>query len=151
MDEDRRDAERAARIEYLKPLFMLVIGGSVVQVLLFTQEGWWALAYPVVMLIELAFGVAGLWLSCKLLVGGVGYLGLAILRLAGIYAAMDVLGLFAANFGCIGLIIQLVIYVGLLAWLFEFEWRDAVIVAFVTFMIKLGAGLVLAMVLFPQA
>lgn len=76
--------------------------------------------------------------------GGAGPLGLAILRLAGIYAAVDLLAVIIAPLFFVGWLIQLVCYVCLLAWLFELEVSESIALAVVTFLLKVGAGLILA-------
>ncbi len=154
--ESRAASEQAARMEYLKPLAMLLLGGGTVMAWLFLTpaEGadapaaaTVALLYPVVLAIELVFGVAGLWVVAKLWLGGAGPLGLAILRLAGIYTAVDLIAVITAPRLILGWIIQLVCYVCLLAWLFELEVSESMILALVTFVLKVVAGLILAMVL----
>ncbi len=128
LQEQREATERASRMEYIKPLLMLVIGGGVVMALsTFAGSGdpdefsrpVAALLYPVGLVFELFFGVAGLWLATKLWLGGVGPLGLAILRLAGIYAATELIAILAAPLQFLGWFVYLVCYVGLLAWLFD--------------------------------
>ncbi len=137
-------------MEYLKPLAMLLLGGGTVVAWLFLTPAVGAdgpaaaLRYPVVLAIELVFGVAGLWVVSKLWLGGAGPLGLAILRLAGIYTAVDLLAVIIAPLFFVGWLIQLVCYVCLLAWLFELEVSESIALALVTFLLKVGAGLILA-------
>ncbi len=151
--ESRAASEQAARTEYLKPLAMLLLGGGTVMAWLFLTPAQGAdapaaatvaLLYPVVLAIELLFGVAGLWVVSKLWLGGAGPLGLAILRLAGIYAVVDLLAVIIAPLFFVGWLIQLVCYVCLLAWLFELEVSESIVLALVTFVLKVGAGLILA-------
>lgn len=125
-------------MEYIKPLVMLVAGAATVMLLDIGDAS--ALLYPVLLAIELAFGLAGLWLACKLYVGGAGPLGLAVLRLAGIYAATDVIAMLADPLGALGLIIHLLCFVGLLAWLFDFDPWETVVVLVVTFLLKIVAS-----------
>ncbi len=118
--EDREASRRSDRAEYVKPLVMLLVGGGVVMGRLLLSPGetaaaTTALLYPVLLAIELAFGVAGLWVVAKLWLGGAGPLGLAILRLAGIYTAVDLLAVIIAPLFFVGWLIQLVCYVCLLA------------------------------------
>lgn len=149
LQEQREATERTGRMEYIKPLVMLVIGGGVVMALLtFAGSGdpdelsgpAAALLYPVRLVFALFFGVAGLWLAAKLWLGGVGPLGLAILRLAGIYAATDLIPIIAAPLQFLGWFVYLVCYVGLLAWLFDLEAIESMMLALITFVLKILAS-----------
>ena len=72
--------------------------------------------------------------------GGVGPLGLAIVRLAGIYAATDLIAILAAPLLFLGWFVYLVCYVGLLAWLFDLEAIESIMLALITFVLKIIAG-----------
>lgn len=141
--DEQADAAAAARLEYIKPIVMLVGGVAVVMGMSVTAGGREALLYPIVLAIELVFGVLGLYVATKLWLGGVGPLGLAILRLAGIYAVTDVVSLLTQPLLIVGWLITAAVYVGLLAWLFELEVMESVILALITFLLKLIAGFVL--------
>jgi hypothetical protein len=149
---DQQAGERAARMEYIKPLVMLLVGGVTVVVILLStgaddpnapSGAIRALAYPIGLALELAFGVAGLWVAAKLWLGGAGPLGLAILRLAGIYATTDLIGMVVAPLQMVGWIITLVLYVVMLAWLFDFEVLESAFVALITFLLKIFGGVVI--------
>jgi hypothetical protein len=150
---DREAGERAARLEYIKPLVMLVVGGVLVMAVLLLREAddpdapsraLLALAYPIGLAIQLAFGVAGLWIAAKLWLGGAGPLGLAILRLAGIYAMTDLIGTVVAPLLALGWFIKITLYVVMLAWLFDFEIIESIIVALITFAIKFITAITVA-------
>ncbi len=156
LEQDREAGDRASRMEYIKPLVMLIVGGAVMMgVWAFADRGMAdaptgplvALLYPVWLLVELVFGVVGLWITTKLWLGGVGPLGLAILRLAGIYAATDLIQLVVAPLMIVGWIIHLVSYVLLLAWLFDLEIAESVILAVITFLLKVAGGAVILFML----
>jgi hypothetical protein len=150
---DREAGAQAARMEYIKPLVMLVAGGAVVMgVRLLSGAGdsdelsgaALAALYPIGLAIELAFGVAGLWVAAKLWMGGAGPLGLAILRLAGIYAATDLIAIVVAPLLALGWFIKITLYVVMLAWLFDFEIVESIMVAVITFVLKFLAALAIA-------
>ena len=139
--KEREAGDLAARMEYIKPLVMLVIGGTAVMgVRFFSAGAGAALLYPVALSIELVFGVAGLWLAAKLWLGGAGPLALAILRLAGIYAATDLIASLVSPWMFLGWAIHIACYLGLLTWLFELDLADSIMLAVITFLLKvLGA------------
>jgi hypothetical protein len=153
LQQDREAGARAARREYIKPLVLLLVGGAVVMVVLGLRGAddpdapagaVLALVYPIGLAIQLVFGVAGLWIAANLWLGGAGPLGLAILRLAGVYAMTDLIGIVVAPLHLVGWIIKIAIYVAMLAWLFEFEIAESIIVALITFVIKIIATLAIA-------
>ena len=152
LQENREADEQAARMEYIKPLVMLLVGGLVVMGLhlMTTPEDpdgisglVLAAGYPIGLAIELAFGVAGLWIAATLWLGGAGPLGLAIVRLAGIYAMTDLIGIIVAPLVMVGWLIMVVLYVVMLAWLFEFDIKESIMVALITFLLKFFAGVVI--------
>ncbi len=139
-------------MEYTKPLVMLLVGGLVVMGLdlMTTPEDpdgisglVLAAGYPIGLAIELAFGVAGLWIAATLWLGGAGPLGLAIVRLAGIYAMTDLIGIIVAPLAMVGWLIVVALYVVMLAWLFEFDIKESIMVALITFLLKFFAGIVI--------
>ena len=89
-------------------------------------------------------GVAGLWLAAKLWLGGAGPLGLAILRLAGIYAMTDLIGIVVAPLLMVGWLIKIAVYVAMLAWLFDFEIAESIMVALITFVLKVIGAVAIA-------
>ena len=153
LQKDREASDQAARMEYIKPLVMLVLGGAVVMgvYLLRGPEdpdefsgAARVLLYPIGLAIELVLGVAGLWLAAKLWLGGAGPLGLAILRLAGIYAMTDLIGIVVAPLLMVGWLIKIAVYVAMLAWLFDFEIAESIMVALITFVLKVIGAVAIA-------
>ncbi len=151
LEKDRQAAERAGKLEYIKPLIMLVVGGGIVMTALAaadaeiggagaTAAAAAATMYPIVLAIEVVFGIIGLLIASYLFLGGAGPLGLAVLRLAGIYAAVDCVAVIASPLMFLSWIIQGVLYIGLLAWLFELEFTDTLLLAVITFVLKIVAG-----------
>ncbi|MCH8211226.1 MAG: hypothetical protein IIB99_07610 [Planctomycetes bacterium] len=146
--QDRDAGERAARMEYIKPTVMLLLGGGiVVGSVLSSGSAGSALLYVLVLSVELIVGVAGLWAASAIWLGGMGPLGLGILRLAGIYAMTDMIALFLGELAFVGLLIQLVCYVAMLAWLFELDPAESILLAILTFGLKIVAGFAIAIVL----
>ncbi|MCH7849208.1 MAG: hypothetical protein IIB53_12690 [Planctomycetes bacterium] len=146
--QDRDAGERAARMEYIKPTVMLLLGGGiVVGSVLSSGSAGSALLYVLVLSVELIVGVAGLWAASAIWLGGMGPLGLGILRLAGIYAMTDMIALFLGELAFVGLLIQLVCYVAMLAWLFELDPAESILLAILTFVLKIVAGFAIAIVL----
>ena len=148
LQQDRDDSERAARMEYIKPTVMLLLGGGIVMGSLLSSGGVGsALLYVLVISIELIVGVAGLWAASAIWLGGMGPLGLGILRLAGIYAMTDMIALFLGELAFVGWLIQMVCYVAMLAWLFDLDPAESILLAILTFVLKIGAGIALAIIL----
>ncbi len=146
--QDRDAGERAARMEYIKPTVMLLLGGGiVVGSVLSSGSAGSALLYVLVLSVELIVGVAGLWAASAIWLGGMGPLGLGILRLAGIYAMTDMIALFLGELAFVGLLFQLVCYVAMLAWLFELDPAESILLAILTFVLKIVAGFAIAIVL----
>ncbi len=146
--QDRDDSERAARMEYIKPAVMLLLGGGIVVSYLLSSSGVGsALLYVLVITIELIVGVAGLWAASAIWLGGMGPLGLGILRLAGIYAMTDMITLFLGELAFVGSLIQLVCYVAMLAWLFDLDPAESILLAILTFVLKIVAGIAIAIIL----
>ncbi len=150
--KDLEAGEQAARMEYIKPVVMLLVGGLVVMglYLMATPEdpdgisgAVLAASYPIGLAIELVVGVVGLWVAATLWLGGAGPLGLAIVRLAGIYAMTDLISIVVAPLAILGWLIVVALYVVMLAWLFEFDIKESIIVALITFLLKFFAGIVI--------
>ncbi len=146
--QDRDASERAARMEYIKPTVMLLLGGGIVMGSALSSGGVGsALFYVLVITIELIVGVAGLWAASAIWLGGMGPLGLGILRLAGIYAMTDMITLFLGELAFVGWLIRLVCYVAMLAWLFDLDPAESILLAILTFVLKIGAGIAIAVIL----
>ena len=148
LQQDRDAGERAARMEYIKPTVMLLLGGGIVMGSVLSSGGAGsALLYVLVISIELIVGVAGLWAASAIWLGGMGPLGLGILRLAGIYAMTDMITLFLGELAFVGWLIRLVCYVGMLAWLFDLDPAESILLAILTFVLKIVAGITIAVIL----
>ncbi len=149
-ERELADAGRAERAEYIKPLVMVVFGVGAVLTWNTLAPGMPAgliagMVYLVVLVVSLIFGVAGLWVCCKLWLGGAGPFGLGVVRLAGVYGVTDLVGKLTETLSFMSFFIQAVVYVCLLAWLFELELMESIIVAIVTFLLKVMTAFVLAL------
>jgi len=153
-EKEREESARAARNEWVIPFAIAAVAGIVVFSIAFAAAGPEG---PAIVLIsrgiELVLGILGLWICATLWLGGVGPLGLAILRLAACYFTYDAIQMIGALFEIpvIPWLIAVVVYISMLAWLFEIEWTDAFILAIVTGLIKVLAGVALAVLLISAA
>ncbi len=152
LDQERAESVLAGRMEYYKPLALLIICGGIVTGHLAYAGGdanasglTLAALYPVILGVKLLVGVIGLWIACSLWLGGVGTLGLAILRLAGIYATADLVTLIAEPLMLLSWLIRVTVYVCLIAWLFDLDVRESIIVAIITWLLKVVTGAILVM------
>jgi len=140
LERERQASVTAARMEYIKPLIMLVLGWIFwVAYNLATEHAGLAAVIPltvgwaIMMAISIVAGLLGLIVTCKLFGDDAGLLTLAFVRLAGIYSVIMLVAVLCGHFaGCFGLLITLGIMAGLIAWLFEWELRQGLIVAVVT-------------------
>jgi hypothetical protein len=142
-EKDREMFERAARAEVTIPLAILGVCGIAVLGHDVLAAGWEGAAVRLVYyIIQLLLGVLGLWVAATLWLGGAGPLSLAVLRLAAIYTVYDLIliGATAMGLAFLAWFICAVVYISLLAWLFDLEWMDALILAVVTFVIKVAVG-----------
>jgi hypothetical protein len=132
-----------ARWAYLKPLIMFGIGaGIMLMVGGASQGGWGAALYLIKYAVEVPVGVLVFWLCCLVYLGFDAPMHLTALRLAGIYAVTDVVGLVAGfvPFPILPMVITLTVYIGLLMDLLDLDIQDAVILGFITGAAKMYAG-----------
>ena len=59
----------------------------------------------------------------------------------------DMIALFLGELAFVGLLIQLVCYVAMLAWLFELDPAESILLAILTFVLKIVAGFAIAITL----
>lgn len=147
-------SSRATRLEYLKPLIMFFAGAGFVVIYTASTAGNKELSgaafaglYCIGFAIQLVVGFLGLWAASSLWLGGIGPFGLSMLRLAGIYGVFDAARILASPLSALGTILCLIMYVILLAWLFELELGDSIILALITFLIKIGVGFLIVLLL----
>jgi hypothetical protein len=153
VERARADSRRRSRMDVLYPL--VLVGAGLVMIAMAGGAGTGAafapagltIAYFAGLVLSVALGVAALWVASHLWLGGAGPLPLAVLRLAAVYAVVDGVAVIAAPLLIIGWLLALAVYIGLMMWLFELDARDAVMLTALTFLIKLGASLVLVPIL----
>jgi len=151
-----REASELSRWEYLRPAAMLAVGMTGTMIWMVADPAARSspnigtlqvvVGYPIVVAFQVLFGIAGLWIASSLWLGGAGPLTLGVLRLAGIYTLTDLLDLLVAPLLLLGTLFSLAVYVGLLAWLFELDWREAIVVGLITFLLKTGVYLAILVV-----
>lgn len=148
----REDSKSLARWEYRKPILMFLSGASGVcafQVATADDPGYAVLAYLISYVIEVPIGFAVFWLCGLVWIGFDAPIHLTVLRLAGIYAVVDLAFVLCAfiPFPFVGWLIPALLYVGFLSEMLDMDFIDAVVVGFLTFMTKLGIGIVVVMYL----
>lgn len=148
VESARQETRRAHLQAYIVPLLMLaagwlaavaypiIVGGAGVGDAVAATGVW-----LVILAISVVAGVLGLVITCKLFGDDAGNLWLALVRLAGIYAVVMVVGAVLSMLACIGLIITLAIMAGLVAMLFEMEFKEGLVVAIVTWLVLIGVSL----------
>lgn len=138
-EKDRETSAAVAREAYLKPLIYFAVGfGAVSLIQLFSQGPMHAAAYALGYAIQLPIGVAVFWVCCLVWIGFDAPIHLTALRLAGIYALVDLADVIFTfvPIPLVGWAVPLFIYIGLLMDLLEMDLQDAVIVALITFLVR---------------
>jgi hypothetical protein len=136
-----RDSAATVKEAYLKPVALFVVGavGSCIIVASQTGNAAAAAGYLLQFAITVPLGLLVFWLCSAMWIGFDAPIHLTALNLAGIYAASDLasnlLGL--TGLPILGWAVGTVTYVGLLVDMLELELQDAVIVALVTFIVKI--------------
>ncbi len=159
---ERDAADQAARMEPVKPLVLLAVAGTTVVIALAVRGSPGAgpppaLLYPVQLSLGVAAGTLGLWAASKLWLGGAGPLGLAILRLAAVHAAVDVIAVITLPM-FVGpvfygprivwfWIVQGICFAWLLCWLFDLDISDSILLAIITWVLKIATALALGLLL----
>ena len=130
-----RSARQQIRVAYLQPLGMLVVGAGLLALIVAFNSGWRdALTYLLAYAIRVPFGLGMFWLCSWLFIGFDMPMRLAALRLAGIYAVVDLTELLAAFVvgGFLDGIVASLVYFWLLMTIMDLEARDALLLAVVT-------------------
>lgn len=150
LQQDRDAGERAARMEYIKPLALLGIGLPIAIALVVQWAGprpdlstaSAAGRYLLQFGLSIALGMTALVVATKLMAGGAGPLRLAILRMAGALAVFDVTYLLLGGNLQITMFPGLVatfVLVGLIVWLFEMDLAEGALVGIIVCTLKLAA------------
>lgn len=150
LQEERTASDRAAQLEYVKPLAVLGIGLPIA-IALVVQ---WAGTHPDINTasvtgryllqfgLSVVLGMAALVVATKLMAGSSGPLHLAVLRMAGALAVFDVTYLLLGGNLQItmypGLVATFVL-VGMIVWLFEMDLAEGALVGIIVCTLKLAA------------
>ncbi|MBX3404975.1 MAG: hypothetical protein KF699_16305 [Phycisphaeraceae bacterium] len=138
-EKDKENSVAVAREAYIKPLIYFAVGFGVVSLIqLFSNSPMHAVAYAIGYAIQVPIGVAVFWVCCLVWIGFDAPIHLTALRLAGIYALVDLADVIFkfVPIPLVGWVLPLFIYIGLLMDLLEMDLQDTVIVALITFMVK---------------
>lgn len=143
-EREKDEARSVRRNAYLKPLVYFAVGFGIVSVVLGANGGVDAvLAYALGYVVQVPIGVCVFIACCYLWIGFDAPVHLTALRLAGIYALVD---LAHVIFGFIpipvvGWLVPLIIYIGLLMDLLEMDMQDAIIVGLLTYIVKVALAI----------
>ncbi|HZW09506.1 MAG TPA: hypothetical protein VFF69_06360 [Phycisphaerales bacterium] len=141
-DDFHAELEREViRREWTKPAVWLAVGLTGMLAASAIRAGPLGLAvYPVALVVQVLVGYGVLW-ACFTFLGDLGTPLLNLLRLAGIYALVD---LIAAVAGLLPVVIlpwaiSLACYVGLFSDAFDTDWSESLLVIILTGAVKIGA------------
>ena len=103
--------------------------------------GAMAVALPVQLLIQVALGVVACLLTVKIIGAAFGYVGSAILKLAAVAVFPSAVSIYIPY---VGWIVSLLLYWGLLEWLFELEVMETITLVVVLFVVNALAIMLVA-------
>jgi hypothetical protein len=153
---DSRAAVRAAWWDFIKPACIVLIGLCIVIAWMSgaaesaeapSAIGTLVAGYLLRLAVQVAVGVAGLWILAHTWLGGAGPLHLAVVRLAAIYIVVDVIWIALSGFLLAAFVVGVFTYLGLLMWFFELEPAESLLLALITFFLKLAVIALLITVL----
>ncbi|VAX42383.1 hypothetical protein MNBD_PLANCTO03-1045, partial [hydrothermal vent metagenome] len=131
--------------EWKKPAIWFAIGFTGMMILYAGFGGIEAMiAYPILLGFQVVLGYCVLWL-CFNFLGDIGTPLLNLVRLAGIYTLVDLIGVATGFIPIIGWLIQLLAYIGLFSTTFETDLQDAFLVIVLTWIVKVAFLILLAM------
>ncbi len=146
---DEQIRSQTFHMEYKKPMVWFVIGFAVVGIALAVKgEPMEIVGYAILLIIQLPFMLAGLWVCQRTFLGEVGSIPLNTVRLASalaLGAAVDEILPISFFFITPGTII----YLGVLMDLFDLDLSDAIWTAVIMFLAKIG-GAMLALFIMVQ-
>lgn len=142
-ERDKANSAEIARETYLKPLMYLAVGllgMCLIHAFRFGGGPDAVVAYGLGYAIQLVIGLIVYLSCCAIWIGFDAPMHLTVLRIAGIYALVDLIGTVLSFIpimgGIIGWIVGLLIYIGLLMDLLELDIQDTVIVALLTSVVR---------------
>lgn len=146
---EREASKQSSRFEYIKPLAILGITFPISLILVANSGGWEqdvttasALGFFVIMFgLSLLLAMVALLIAAKILIGGFGPIGLAVLRLASALAVFDVVLLLLGggwHFTVFPGLVATIILAGMIVWLFDFDLTEGALVAIIICVLKLA-------------
>lgn len=143
--------EDVTKQEWMTPLIMTGVGFAIIALAFVFDFGLGGAAVGLVavgmlLALRVILGIIALWLMCVIMSTGVGPLGLACVRLVGIFTLTTATGLLLSNLGCMGIIINAFIVGGLLMWMFDLDGTEATVTIILMMAVYIVAGIVLASV-----
>jgi len=149
----RRDAQRAGRWEYYKPLAILLIGFVIsVGILMSRMDSGLlgslvssSLIAGVFLAISVPVGMLAMLLTCQIFGSEAGPLGLVLIRLGAVYSITMIIGLLLP--GCFNILVSGLIMAGMVAILFDMELAEGAVFTLASLFIFIGAGIMLRSVL----
>lgn len=100
----------------------------------------------VVLAFNIVLGIVGLYVAAALLQIEFGHVGTAVIKLAAVFSASVAVGAFLPD-PILGWLVALVIYLGLLAWLFALEPFELVVCVVILAVVRFVGGMILGMIL----
>jgi hypothetical protein len=143
--EVETDSARNAK-DYVIPSALLALGIVIYLLYAFIVGGAAGLQgmlvyLPVRLLVQVVLGVAACMITVKIMGSAFGYLGSAILKLAAIFVFPSAATFFIPH---VGWLIALLLYWGLIEWLFELDAMETIVLAIVIWCVNAGAILLVA-------
>jgi len=153
-EKARYESARIARMAYIKPLIQFAIGAiGIGFILISQQETELFMNYLLLYGIRVPIGVAVFFACCLVWMGFDAPMHLTAIRLAGVYALVDLLAVLLVTFLPIPLFINVIVlfvYVGLLADSLDLDLQDAIIVGLITYLVRILATVAIRMYLINQ-
>ena len=146
---EREASKQSSRFEYVKPLVIFGIAFPFSLILVANSGGWdqdvttaSILGFFVIGFgLSLLLAMVALLIAAKILIGGFGFLGLAVLRMASVLAVFDVVSLLLGgglNISIFPGLVATIILAGMIVWLFDFDLTEGALVAIIICVLKLA-------------
>ncbi len=146
---ERDTSKQSTHFEYVKPLVIFGITFPFSLILVANSGGWdqdittaSALCFFVINFgLSLLLAMVALLIAAKILIGGFGPIGLAVLRLASALAVFDVVLLLLGggwHFTIFPGLVATILLAGMIVWLFDFDLTEGALVAIIICVLKLA-------------
>jgi len=144
----REEAARGMRREYLIAAGLMIGGLAALAVsVLIMQAPAALLLYLLAYVFLIPIGILGFYICSWIWIGFDAPFMLTVIRLVAIYAAADTLGVLLDDIPAVGFFVPLAVYIALLSKLLDLELSEAIIVAVVTFLLRMVVGLAVFVVI----